>query len=362
MIMLLPSKRVLALALGMIFLAINLGARSTYRVTIDELESAFHQDNIEKLEHLLDGFNPVGETEKSAYLYYRAQIGITKDVIERNFLKIIKKHPDTHYAQECLLKMARIAILERNYQQAKDYLLKVSPDIIDRELMLASVYLQLGQFNQATSSAYSFINTSDDQKSVETAYMYIVEAHIRSREYDKAMELLQEMRQKNYTKYTGALITFKQGYCLEMKDEIVAAVSKYQNVLTHYPYTDQSYQAEKRLFDLTIADRIDTSELTTPLPSLPLSTSQRSQENSQIQKEHFYAQVNAFSVMDNARNHSIHLERSGFNNIVIPRIVDGREFYAVAVGPFESRSEVVLTQRKLKEQLDLNSFIIKHEE
>lgn len=348
------------LALIICVVSVNLIGSEAVNISIDELKAALEQDDIEIIENLLDRFKPADNAERSAYHYYRAKTAMSKDEISTNFQMAVRSYPQSLYAQKSLLELSQIAILEREYRTAKEYLLRVNPDIITRELLLASVYLHLRLFPKAIASAGSFINNSDDQKMTERAYIYIVEAQIRSGEYQRAMNTLAEMREENNVQYMAALATFKEGYCLEMMDNIAAAAARYQSVLTHYPYTEQSYQAEKRLFELTVADRIDTSELTTPLPGyIPTD---REREQVQEKKEYYFAQVNAFSVRDNAVDHSRHLDSSGFNNIVIPRVVEGREFYAVAVGPFATRAEVDRARTRLKEELNLESFIIRHKQ
>jgi len=327
---------------------------------IEKVSQLYAAGKITELSQAFETLNPAINEEMATKLYFQGKIAIEFAELNQHYQKLTDEYAHTEYGQKGLFELAKIALLERQYHKSKEYLLKITPHTSERDLLLSTTYLKMALFPEAIAAAVDYLNGGDEDAKKELAYLNIVEAYISNNQHPQALKMLEEMREKNIVVNCGALITFKEGYCLESCDEIKEAVGKYRQVITHYPYTEQSYQAEKRLYDLTIADKIKASEL--------VVISQQAEDDSEPEdellpspkEEAYYVQVNAFSDISNAQNHSQHMKRYGFDNIVIPKTVLDSKLYAVAVGPFKDRQDAVQSQKEIKERLNLDSIIIKH--
>jgi len=330
---------------------------------LKRLKNLYNKGDILSLEDLLGKYQPHNNVGETAKLFYQARIAIRQEEASDYYKTLIEKFPETKYAQKALYELAKIALLERSYSTSRNYLKRISSNNQDKNYLLATVNLNMSLFPEAIHSAEKFISESNDEKKIEIAYLTIVEAHILNHHYEKAMKILTKMHAEAIIRDNGSIVTFKEGYCLEMMDQISDAVSKYRHVITQYPYTESSLQAERRLYNLTIADKISHAEMsiTSPLPERADETqTDLSIRTTSDLTDKYFIQVNAFSNSKNADNHSRDLKISGFDNIIIPKIISEQQLFIVAVGPYKSRSEAMQVQKELKSSLNLDSFIIQN--
>ena len=311
---------------------------------LDEIEQHYLVGNWTMIETILNANQPENRLERAGHYYYKARIALQSEEIIPLLEEAVNIAPDLIYGQRALIELANLFSLERDYRMSLDYLLQVSPQMIsERDYLLASVYLKMEMYPEAIRSAQDFIAITKDSVKRELAYLIIVEAYLLNNQFNLALMNLETMRNQDYIRNHHASVDFKEAYCLEMIGEKTRAVSKYNRVITGYPYSEYSFRAEQRLYEVL---------LTTP--------DYNETENTIPTGLNYYVQVNAFSVERNATSHSEHLRGLGFDNRVIKTVRADQTMYLVAVGPFNSETDARSMQQNIKNNLNMDSFIIRH--
>jgi len=332
---------------------------------LDEIEQQYLLGNWDIIEQLLNNNIPINNIERAGYHFYRAKISLEKQDIVASFEQTIQFSPNSMYGQRALTKLANIALLERDYNQSLSYLNRIDPQMIsDRDYLLSSVYLKLERYPDAIRAAQDFIKITQDSVKRELAYLQIVEAYILNKKYNQALLTLQTMRSQNYIVNQAAVIEFKEGYCYEHTNQMPEAIDKYKAVIINYPYTEHAFQAERRLGDISLNNGgIDRTDIYTlePLPRIiEPDVTEVPYDIPEPSGEFYYIQVNAFVEQRNASSHSAYLRNLGYDNIIFTKIVSSQQLYVVAVGPFPSRDAAAFKQTEIRNNLNLDSFIIKH--
>lgn len=332
---------------------------------LDEIEEQYLLGNWDVIANILQNNTPHSRIERAGYHFYRGKISLEKDEMISALEESARIAPESMYGQRALTKLANISLLERDYNQSLIYLLRVDPQmILDRDYLLSSVYLKLERYPEAIRAAQYFIKITKDSIKRELSYLQIVEAYLLNRQYHQALLTLETMRNQNYIVNQAAIIDFKEGYCYENTNLMSEAIEKYKSVIINYPYTEHAFQAEKRLSDISITNGgIKPVDIYT-LERLPAINNNRPTERppdiTDPRSEFFYIQVNAFIEEKNASSHSSYLRNLGYDNIVFPKVVSNQQLYVVAVGPFPSRDAAAFKQTELKNNLNLDSFIIRY--
>lgn len=299
------------------------------------------------------------EAERS-YLFLKSD---TQHQVEKSqYEKIFMENPNTFYGQSALLDLARIELLERNYDQAISYFKKIyHPEITDKEYWLAKCYLLKGDPDSAIISAQNFIYTSNDKDKVEISYFTIAEAYIEKGLFVKALNTLEYLRNSDTIENNIPLLHYKIGYCNEKLGNYEKALNSYKKLKLDFPYHEYTYMAEDRIYDLKSNDQIDielkdvlineTDEPDTEETPTPATTPSDQPGR--------YLQVGAFSKEANARKLAEEI-RSKYdqNYIVFPKTSNNNKLFVAAFGPFDDSNSL----KKAKEKLagfGYNSFEIK---
>ena len=265
-------------------------------------------------------------------------------VLEGKLLQIIGDNDENPNAQSALFELAKIKMLERDYQAAHDYLKRIYDEqIIDKEYWLAKAYLKLEDYTRAIISAQNFICDSEDSTKIESAYFLIAEAYLLSFQYKRALNTLETLRNSDYIQNFIPLLFYKIGYCHEKLGHIEDSILAYKKLKCDYPYNEITFQAEERLANLgkNTAEKTET-------------TSSTYNEEAQT-----YLQAGAFGSAENAHNLGARISQIGFKYIVFDKTSNGKKLYCVAAGPFENKNSLNSALNKLKEN-QINTYIIKH--
>jgi tetratricopeptide (TPR) repeat protein len=331
---------------------------------IVRLQESYREGDIASLRSMLENHTPVGDEELAAYNFYQSRLSLTRKEITSSLTIAKEDYPETFYGQKSILELAKISMLERNYQQSLEYLKGVDSSILpENDFYLAKAYLKTQRFQDAIKSAQEYITRIQDEEKKEIAYLLIVEAYIENGQYQLALKTLDSMRVNDYIVSSSALVKYKTGYCQEMLDRNREAIESYKTVIVQHPYTEYSFQAEKRLYDLTVASatKIDYSDLIpteTELVDRAQPTTPKVPQADGTEK--IYIQVSAFTSQENALSYSQHLQDQQYENIVFTKPVGNQIYHVVAIGPLTSREAARAMQAEVKRNLNVDSFIILH--
>ncbi len=272
--------------------------------------------------------------------------------------KTFMDNPDTFHGQSALLELAKIELLERNYDQALNYFKKIyHPDITSKEYWMSKCYLLKGDYDSAIISAQNFIYTSNEKDKIETSYFTIAEAYIEKGLFTKALNTLEYLRNSETIENNIPLLHYKMGYCNEKLGNYEKALNQYKKLKLDFPYHEYTYLAEDRIYDLKANDQIEidlkdvmineTEEKTVPAKPDPDDQTGR------------YLQVGAFGKEDNARKLAEEIKQKFDHDfIVFLKTSNNTELYVAAFGPYPDSASIKSAKKTLT-GLGYSSFEIK---
>ena len=287
-------------------------------------------------------------------LYKNAKAKIEQNDFKQAFQNIFIKYPDTYYGQLSLLELAKIELLERNYEQAIIYLKKIyNPGVETKQYWLAKCYLKSENYDGAIISAQNYIFDSKNKEKIETAYFIIIEAYIQQNVFERALNTLEFLRNSEFINNNIPLLHYKIGYCYEKTKKYEEAFRSYKKLKVDFPYHQYSYLAEDRIYNLTRNEKFEIDP-----DNIQPDNNQKNNNNKQEKKLKKFLQVGAFSSRKNARKHA-----SDINNflnhsyIVFEKVINGKNLFIVAFGPYENDKNLNKAKQTL-EKKSINFFLI----
>lgn len=300
----------------------------------------------------------VAETENPEKSYFLLKDNNEQKVDKLKYEDIFMENPDTYFGQKALLDLAKIELLERNYDKALNYFKKIyHEDITTKEYWMAKCYLLKGDPDSAIISAQNYIYSSFDNDKIEVSYFTIAEAYIDKGLFVKALNTLEYLRNSENIENNIPLLHYKMGFCNEKLGNYEKALSHYKKLKLDFPYHEYTYLAEDRIYDLKSQDQIDldlkdvlineTEE--TPVP----------EDKTTSETKGKYLQVGAFSNEANARKQAEEISLK-FNEpyIVFQKSSNGNILFVAAFGPYADSNTLKAAKQTLAD-LGYNSFEIK---
>jgi len=273
-----------------------------------------------------------------SYLQIKSQVDqkVDKTEYENTFMD----NPETYSGQSALLDLAKIELLERNYDQALYYFKKIfHPDIKTKEYWIAKCYLFKGDPDSAIISAQNYIYSAFDKDKIETSYFIIAEAYIDKGLFTKALSTLAYLKNSENIQNNIPLLHYKMGFCNEILGNYEKALTYYKKLKLDFPYHEYTYLAEDRIYKLNSENKIniDLKEL---LINENETLSEDPGELPQKEKRKFL-QVGAFSKKTNAERHAEEIKESFAGSyIVFEKTTDGKTLFVVAFGPYETSGQI----------------------
>ncbi len=289
--------------------------------------------------------------------YLKAKNSTNKSEYKTIFEELASKHKDNRFGQLSMEELAKIHILDRDYDKAISYLKKIHlKEIEDKQYWLARAYLKIGKYQEAIVSAQIYIASSENVENIETSYFIIAEAYLQQKKFQKALSTLESLRTSRYINNQIPLLHFKRGNCYELMEKYEDAILCYRKLKMDFPYHQLSYLAENYIYNLknNKAINIDLSKLNSHRMEEPkVETKAATGEDLKI-----YLQVGAFSSKENAEKLGKKVKKIGYNYKVFPKIKNSKQLYIVAAGCFENDKKLKKAMQKL-EKNGMKSFLIK---
>jgi len=284
--------------------------------------------------------------------YLKLKTETDKTIDKTEYERIFMDHPDTFYGQTALLDLAKIELLQRNYDQALIYFKKIfHPDISTKEYWMAKCYLSKGDYDSAIISAQNYIYSSFDKEKIESSYFIIAEAYINKGLFVRALNTLKYLKNSENIQNNIPLLHYKMGYCNEKMGEYEQAITYYRKLKLDFPYHEYSYLAEDRIYDLKKENKINID-----LKDILINETDQTVDDPltySLEKGSKYLQVGAFSKRINAENHAKEIQNTITSNyIIFEKIADGKSLFVVAFGPYEDDQQL----KEVKQSLAVNGY------
>lgn len=295
--------------------------------------------------------NTLEERYKKALTYQE------RKKFEPKLLELATSYKDSLWGQYALLDLAKLNLLDRNYDNAVSYLKQIyRREIEDKQFWLAKAYLKQEQFQLAIISAQIFIANAKDLPKVETAYLIIAEAYLQMGQYQKAFDTLEDLRTSKYIKDNIPLLYYKMGNCCELMSDFTQALVYYKKLKLEFPYNQYSYMAEERVYKLKNSDKVKV-DLST-FSSYRQFDSHKEQESNHNKENNLFLQAGAFSSKKNASKLGSKIEAIGYDYSIFIKIKNGKTLNVVMVGPFPDEKKLTAAMQKL-EKNGIKSILVK---
>ena len=273
--------------------------------------------------------------------------------LQAKYTELIEKDAQSYSGQRALFELAKISMLNREYEKAEALFRQIFDErITDKEFWLAKCYLKLEDATRAIISSQNFICDSSDITKIESAYFIIAEAYIISSQYKRALNTLESLRTSAYIQNYIPLMYFKKGYCQEKLKKYTGAVTMYKKLKLEYPYHELSFIAEERIYNIQDSELIDFEVLEKRVVKTTKETLKSGNELK------MYLQAGAFGAVKNAEKLGSKITNIGYSYIIFDKMKNGKKLYCVAAGPFENSNKVKNAISKLKNN-QINSYMIK---
>ncbi len=338
----------------LVALLLLLSVRAVFADFVQDCESAYNIGNLSQLKTLID--NPVvSDAEKACAAYYKALLAPSDQ--KAKLQVIFESYPGTHYGKLALLEVAKINFFEREYNQAETALKGLKDSgLVEKSYWEAKNYERLGKYNLAVSSAQVFISQATDSVKIESTWFTIASAQMNKGDYSTALKTLDMMR--NSVDISNIpLLWLKIGECQEKLGNLTMAINAYRKIMNEYRYTQYCYTAEDRLHQLDDQNKADVD--VTSFTTFDTSNAQKPAEPEPIPDNalKYYLQVGAFGTQDNADRYKRQMITAGYPSITFTKIVNSKQLYVVATGPYRTKDEALDIKQKLSGE-QINSLLI----
>ena len=299
---------------------------------------------------------------KPQILFEKAMSAQNEEMISK-LKQLSENYSDSLYGQKAMLELGKIYLLQRDYPKAISELKKIYlSQISEKEFWLAKAYLQAGENRNAIISAQNSISDSDDFSKIEECFFIIGEAYIQDSLFAKALNTLETLRTSKYIENNIPLLHYKIGFCYENLGKTEAAIRSYEKLAKEFPYTEYSYLAQDRIYDLRKGNEISEPVQTTPkfAENKPKQKKDKYFPETKISLGEYktYLQVGAFSSNANAEKSKKKINKLGFETIIFSKMKNGKKLFIVAAGPFIDGKQLKIATDKLR-QNKIKFFIIK---
>ena len=280
----------------------------------------------------------------------------------QTLLALSENFSDSLYGQKALLELGKIYFLQRKYEKSIEFLRKIYfSEIGEKEFWLAKSYLKNGENRKAIISAQNFISASDDFTKIEESFFIIAEAYIQDKLFAKALHTLETLRTSKYIENHIPLLHYKIGFCYENLKKNQDAIRSYQKLINDFPYTQYSYLAQDRIYNLQ-----KENEVSEPEEQIASETNKTTKTTDKYYPEtkislgeyQTYLQVGAFSSNKNALNFKKKIIQLGFEAIIFSKIKNGKKLFVVAAGPFPDGKKLKEATDRLRKN-NISFFVIK---
>ncbi|MCD4829739.1 MAG: tetratricopeptide repeat protein [Candidatus Cloacimonetes bacterium] len=331
-----------------------LAAASLLTASAAELEAAWAAGNPAQLRQALQS-RAATANDRAAKAYYNAISQPRQASVKTALDKLIRDFPSTRYAARARLRLAQMALLQRDADTAARHLQLVDATAFpEAHYWLAFTRLTQSDWARCIQSAQAYIATSADTLLTETAWFTIAEAYSRKGDYNRALSTLHSIKSSEALR-NQPLLLFQLGYCHEMLGDYTNAKKYYRHLMVEYAYTLHAYRAEDRM--LALRNRPDAN-----LNVTDFSICDQDRESATLEREEqavepgtervlrFWLQVGAFSTAERATGQARQMEERGYPAGTFCKVVGGKQWQVAAVGPFTDRSVALETKQKLSDE------------
>lgn len=354
-----------------------------------ELERLFTSGKLDDAADVLATLKPSNEEERACQNHYSARLKTKSSEAIQAHVLLIERFPQSEYAQASTLELAKIYILERDMEKAKQYLRKiVSSKIMERFYWLGLCSWWEDDFSGAINHAENYLRLEPKGEYSESAHYLIAECYLAQKKAFSAISTLNKLQSLKLPEIDEQYLLYRLGYAHEQSDKNNDALVYYRRGYELNKSSQTATQIEDRLFELRSRNRnLDISFLypytplqiaipvvdslgtsTSPLPNDHAATSSSPELSTPMNQSvklkskpssGYWLQAGRFSMEANANKLVVNIRLLDLPAAYYEDVSAGKKTWVVLSGAFPDKSKADAARGILSAK-DINSFVTQY--
>ncbi|MDD3235574.1 MAG: SPOR domain-containing protein [Candidatus Cloacimonetes bacterium] len=373
-----------SLVLGILLCCLTFSVSAAIRKEFTALEDQFNKGKIDEVQDALSTLKPNNDEERACVSYYNAMLKIKKADAVTTHLQLIGKYPKSSYAQKSLLELGKLHILERNIEEAKTSLKKISSTgLMERFYWLGLCAWWQDDFALAIDNAENYLRMDAKGEYCEAAHYLIAECYLTQNKAYSAVTTLSKLQSLKLQDVDEQYLLYRLGYAYEQSNKLSDAIGYYQRGYELDSYSQIAYLIEDRLFELRSRNKsIDISFLypysllqipviteapsapivdnipITPIPIVP-QTPNAAVKLKAKPTNGYWLQAGRFSLESNANKLVINIRLLNLPAVYYEDVSNGKKSWVVLCGAFDEKAKAEAAKSQLVKS-DINSFVTQY--
>lgn len=341
------------------------------------LEQLVQSGKLDEATDVLGSLKPSNDDERALVGFYAARLKVKQAELKSGYENVINKYPQSEYAQLARLELAKLQILERDWESAQANLRKISSNKLwERYYWQGFIYWWQDDFGKAISSVENYLQLAPKGPFCEDAYYLMAECYLAQGKAYSAISTLNKLLALELPDVDTQYLFYRLGSAHEQANNLSEAVSFYKQSYELDKYSQIAYIIEERLFELCHGNsNIDISFLY-PYPLLQIPAVQDSIAESPVKPANppdfdapiklkakptsgIYIQAGRFSQEANANKLVLNIRMLSLPAAYYEDVSGGKKTWVVLSGAYDSRAEAEEAKKLLIAQ-DINCFVAQY--
>lgn len=317
---------------------------------INKAKKEIKKENYTSAKNILEkSIDSADDTNSLAEIYFLiAQCSETSDEANKYLKKILNLNENT-YIDKAKLALAKNYFCNSSYSKAKKYLNQILQNTISQGVDFEEAlywsgqnYFALKDYNKCINYLKEYLETGDENTKIELSLFNVGTSYFKLKNYSSALHHFQNLKNSKINENFASYLSYMIGLCHEKLSQFDKAILSYKEVINQYPYSDERFLAESQLVHLA-EKGIYSSSINMP------------EINTYFNKK-YIIQLAAFVNNKQAEKSKAEFKQKGYDTFIYEKIVKGKNYFAVGLGPYKTKTEAQYIQNKLKKN-SISSFI-----
>jgi TolA-binding protein len=318
----------------------------------------------------------------SRTLFYLGQMEADGQKSQNYYQALAAKFPKDTLAARANLALGQMAYSKADYTEARARFSRVAaqlptlPIAGEAQYWLGICWLIDGKPEESRRTFFGLIKAFPNSRRAEWAKLGIGDSYFRQGTFDRALTEYQACETQHSTGETLPIVLFQVAQCFEKLGGKEEAQAYYQRVIEAAPNGYEAIEAKQRLATLGKRNRETPKSVTnTPVPN-PIMVARP--ETSRVRRDTVIAilrtprdtvvsihpglflQVAAFTDPESGAPLKKKLAQNGYQVTSSSKVVSGRKYYTVMVGPFPSEGAARDAEQRLKQEEHISPIWIRN--
>ncbi|MBP7309828.1 MAG: SPOR domain-containing protein [Candidatus Cloacimonetes bacterium] len=351
------------------------------------LEQLVQSGKLDEATDLIGTLKPYNDEERAFVGFYAARLKVKYAELKSGYELVVSKYPQSDYAQAARMELAKLQILDRDWDAAAENLKKVTSNyLLERFYWQGLIYWWQDDFDKAISSVENYLRLAPKGTYCEDAYYLMAECYLAQKKSYSAITALNKLHDLGLPDIDQQYLSYKLGYAHEQSGKVVEAVNFYKQGYFLDKYSQIAYTIEDRLFELRYTSKnidigflypysmlqippAESSAVDSPvIPAPPKSATTAASPPPDLEapiklkakpSSGFYVQAGRFSQEANANKLVLNIRLLSLPAVYYEDVSGGKKTWVVLSGAYENRTKAEEAKNLLLSQ-DINCFVAQY--